>query len=212
MTVHGALVHKSTLMKGCLTQRVLVLNRLWQAVNIVSAKRAFGLLFQDHAKVIYSGDDGLQVYPLIEWIDFSIGHPAINAWDCVHTIRYTIRVPKVLLLDVFDRLPMKEVKFTRQNLFERDNYTCQYCGRTYSVRSLNLDHVIPRDRGGRTTWENIVTACMRCNTRKANRLPHEASMYLRHKPERPRWRPFVSFVIGSEIDESWNHFLTISRS
>ena len=194
------------------SQRVLILNRLWQAVNIVGVKRAFGLLLQDNAKVIYSTDDDFQVLKSDEWIAYSMAHPPENDGDYVHTVRYNIRIPSILLLNHYDRLPMKEVKFTRQHLFERDKYTCQYCGGSFSHRELNLDHVIPRDRGGKTSWENIVTSCLHCNTRKGNRFPHEAGLRLKHKPIRPKWRPFISFFLGPEFDESWKHFIKASRS
>ena len=82
-------------------------------------------------------------------------------------------------------MPKKEVKFTRHNIFERDKNTCQYCGRVFDRKDLNLDHVIPRDRGGPTTWENIVCSCIECNTQKANRTPQEAGMHLIRKPKRP---------------------------
>ena len=199
-------------MDGRSSRRVLVLNRLWQAVNIVGVKRSFSLLFQEHAKIIHPHPEhGYQVFNTGEWIEFSQEYPAKYEWDCMHTIKLSIRIPKILLLNYYDRVPHKEVKFTRQNLFERDNFTCQYCAKTFPPRNLNLDHVIPRDRGGRTTWENIVTSCLACNSRKGNRLPHEAGMRLNLKPSRPKWRPFVSCVTGSDIDETWTHFLPLSR-
>ena len=93
--------------------------------------------------------------------------------------------PRVIVLLFFDRLPKKEVKFTRHNVFERDKNTCQYCGTIFDRNDLNLDHVVPRDRGGTTTWENVVCSCIPCNTRKGNRLPQEAQMSLIRKPKRP---------------------------
>ena len=116
-------------------------------------------------------------------------------------------VPQVLLLRIYDRLPIQEMKFNRQNLFERDKFLCQYCGRKFSPKELNMDHVVPRDRGGKTTWENIVTSCLRCNSRKGNREPIEAGMRLLRKPARPRRRPFVSGLLQRKVDESWRHFL-----
>jgi 5-methylcytosine-specific restriction endonuclease McrA len=110
---------------------------------------------------------------------------------------------------MFDRLPKKEVKFTRHNIFERDRNTCQYCGHIYDRKDLNLDHVIPRDRGGPTTWENIVCSCIRCNTQKANCTPQEAGMHLVRKPKRPKWRPFVQVNLGVQHD-SWKHFLDLA--
>src|ERR1051326_1337368 len=152
-----------------LNKHVPVLNRLWQAVNICTARRALTLLFQGHAQVVSNAADGsFQTFNFSQWQDFSQQepHPA-----SIHTISFPIRVPRVILLVLFDHLRKKEVKFTRHNIFERDRNTCQYCGQEFDRKDLNLDHVIPRDRGGPTTWENIVCSCVSCNTKKANRTP-----------------------------------------
>ena len=111
---------------------------------------------------------------------------------------------------VYDHLPKKEVKFTRHNIFERDKNTCQYCGQTFERKDLNLDHVIPRDRGGPTSWENIVCSCVGCNTRKANRTPQEAGLHLIRKPKRPKWRPFVQVTFTSQQHELWRHFVDLA--
>jgi 5-methylcytosine-specific restriction endonuclease McrA len=128
----------------------------------------------------------------------------------VRTVSFRIRVPRVILLIVYDHLPKKEVKFTRHNIFERDQNTCQYCGKTHDRNDLNLDHVIPRDRGGPTTWENIVCSCIECNTLKANRLPQEAGMRLIRKPKRPKWRPFLQINFTLHQHDSWKHFIDLA--
>ena len=136
-------------MSSVLNHHVLVLNRLWQAVNVCTARRAITLLFQGHAQAVLDAADGsFQTYNFKEWHDFSRHSPHPES---VHTISFRIRVPRVILLLVYDRLPKKEVKFTRHNIFERDKNTCQFCGKTCDRKDLNLDHVIPRDRGGPTT-------------------------------------------------------------
>ena len=104
----------------------------------------------------------------------------------VSTVKMRIRIPKVLLLRTYDKLPAQEVRFSRQTLFERDEYRCQYCGKYFEASELNMDHVIPRAMGGRTTdLGNIVTCCLKCNARKADRLPHQAICVYSGKPERP---------------------------
>lgn len=128
----------------------------------------------------------------------------------VKTISMHVRVPRIIVLLLFERLPKKEVKFTRHNVFERDKNTCQYCGKVFDREGLNLDHVLPRDRGGQTTWENIVCSCIPCNTRKGNRLPHQAGMQLIRKPKRPKWRPFVNITVTNQPHESWKHFLDLA--
>lgn len=195
-----------------LKYRVLVLNRLWQPVNIVGVPRAFSLLLQDHAQVINTHDGQFGMMDSDQWIRYCQEDVPTDGEAYLQTVKYRIRVPKVLLLREYSQLPVQEVKFTRENLFERDNYRCQYCGDVFVADDLNMDHVIPRDKGGRTSWENIVTSCIQCNSRKANRLPHQASMHLIRKPERPRQRPFISSLIGNDCDAAWEHFIGTKRA
>ena len=109
-----------------LNSQVLVLNRLWQAVNICSVRRAFTLLYQGHAQVVSSDQqNNFATHDFASWLDFSISAPEAE-YEMVTTISWKIRVPRVIVLLLFDRLPKKEVKFTRHNVFERDNNTCQY--------------------------------------------------------------------------------------
>ncbi len=195
-------------MSRFLSQQVLVLNRLWQAVNVCTVRRALTLLFQGHAEVVCNDQDGnFHTFDFREWSDFSRKQPET---ENILTVSFKIRIPRVILLLVFDRLPKKEVKFTRHNIFERDANTCQYCGKVFERSDLNLDHVIPRDRGGPTTWENIVCSCIVCNTNKANRTPREAGMRLVRKPKRPKWRPFIQINLGMHYHDSWKHFIDLA--
>jgi 5-methylcytosine-specific restriction endonuclease McrA len=194
-------------MESLLDRHVLVLNRLWQAVNVCSARRALTLLYQGHAQVVWrDNENNYLTHDFQSWHDFSQTAPGA---DMVHSVRFNIRVPTVVVLLYFDRLPSKEVKFTRQNIYERDNHTCQYCARRLDRQDLNLDHVLPRQRGGLTTWENVVCSCIPCNTRKGNRLPHEASMKLLKEPKRPRWRPFIHLTYSSAVHDTWRHFVDV---
>jgi 5-methylcytosine-specific restriction endonuclease McrA len=197
-------------MEAVLDQPVLVLNRLWQAINVICAKRAFALLARGHAAVVHHHEDDFRVFSFLDWMDFSKANPPLEHLDTVHTPRTTIRLPRVILLTFFDKLPSKELKLTRNNVFGRDKDTCQYCGRIFPREELNLDHVIPRDRGGKTTWENIVCSCIKCNSRKANRLPHEAHMRLVCKPVRPKWRLVISLVLNNQQRERWKDFLDLA--
>src|SRR3954447_11591480 len=190
-----------------LDRQVLVLNRLWQAINVCSVRRAFTLLCAGHAQVVYSEGKNFSTHDFDSWRSFSQNEPEENM---VHTISFKIRIPRVIVLMLFDRMPRKEVKFTRHNIFERDKNTCQYCGLLFDKRDLNLDHVIPRDRGGATTWENIVCSCIQCNTRKANHTPNEAGLHLIRKPKRTKWRPFIQVNLGMHCHDSWKHFLDLA--
>ncbi len=187
---------------------VLVLNRLWQAVNVCTARRALTLLFEGRAQVVFQDPQGtFRTFDFGRWQDFSQEGPRD---DQIHTVSFRIRIPRVILLVMFDRYPRKEVKFTRYNIFERDRNTCQYCGVVFERKDLNLDHVLPRERGGPTGWENIVCSCIPCNARKANRTPQEAGMQLIRKPARPKWRPFMQVNLKSAGHSSWKHFVDVA--
>lgn len=190
-----------------LNTNVLVLNRLWQAVNLCSVRRAFTLLYQGHAQVVHADSGIFHTLNFDQWQERSTDY---EGRDVVNTVSFRVKMPKVILLMMFDRLPSKEVKFTRHNVFERDNYTCQYCSRRLETSRLNLDHVVPRERGGLTTWENIVCSCIECNSRKSNRTPGEANMKLLRKPKRPKWRPFLHVSHSAKSDEAWSHFLDVN--
>jgi 5-methylcytosine-specific restriction endonuclease McrA len=196
-------------METILELPVLVLNRYWQPIHTCSARRALHLLCLGHAQVVQvEGEECYRTHDLGSWIDYSEG--AVED-ELVHSVRISLRVPKIVVLAIYDKLPRLEVKFTRRNVFLRDQFTCQYCAKVLPEMQLNLDHVLPRDKGGRTTWENIVTSCVRCNTRKANKLPQEANMFPKNKPVAPRWRPLFGMSENGLADESWNHFLQNER-
>ena len=187
--------------------QTLVLNRLWQPVNVIGIERAFSLLSLDHAQVIYAEDESFRVFDSNSWFLFCKDSKEITGARVIHTVSQSVIVPSVLLLRSYDRMLLQEMKFNRQNLLERDDYRCQYCGKTFTPKELNMDHVLPRDRGGGTSWENVVTSCIRCNSRKSNRLPKEAGMRLLKEPERPARRPFVTSLYGKPVEKSWEHFL-----
>jgi len=189
--------------------RVLVLNRNWQAVNIVDVRQGFAFLFQDRARVVYSDKDVFEVMNRAEWLDFSVSNPPDKKHGYIKTVHMRVRIPRILLLNEYDKVPLQEVKFSRENVFIRDHYTCQYCHKRFKPSELNLDHVIPRHRGGQTSWENIVTSCVYCNSKKANRLPHEAGMMLQKRPKAPQNRPVLSRINSDlgQVPLSWEAFL-----
>ncbi len=196
-----------------LDQQVLVLNRLWQPVNLCSARRAFALLFLGHAQAVHTDPERMfETHDAASWLEISRDY---DGPDLVHTVTHRFRVPAIIVATRYDRLPRQEVKFSRQNVFLRDGHTCQYCGVAHEAKQLNLDHVVPRQKGGKTTWENVVCSCIRCNTRKANKLPAEARMFPLKEPRPPRWRPLFSAAnreVGRLLHESWRHFLEPSPS
>lgn len=187
--------------------QTLVLNRLWQAVNVVGVERAFSLLSLDHAQVIYAEDGSFRVFDGPSWFEHCKELENIPTARVIHTVNQKVVVPSVLLLRSYDRMLMQEIKFNRQNLLDRDDYQCQYCGKNLPPKELNMDHVIPRDRGGATSWENVVISCIRCNSKKSNRLPKEAGMRLLKEPKRPPRRPFMTSLYGKPMEDTWSHFV-----
>lgn len=187
-----------------LDSSVLVLNRLYQPVNITTVRRAFTLLYQGSAKAI---DEQFQTFDFTSWSELSA---QVHSDDIVATVSRSLLVPRVIVLQVFDRFPRMHVRFSRQNIFLRDQSTCQYCDKRLPRPELNLDHVIPRAQGGRTTWENVVCSCIKCNLRKGSRTPEEAGMKLAKVPCRPRWSPFEQGRDGVRPREEWRPFLTVS--
>ncbi len=191
-----------------LNENVLVLNRLWQAVNICSARRAICMLYQGHANAVLQENGSFRSLPFEDWRDFSL--VTDGAFKFVHGVNYRIAIPPIILLVFYDKTPHKDVKFTRENIYERDKNTCQYCGKTVDRKELNLDHIVPRHLGGKTTWENIVCSCKECNTRKANRTPQQARMSLIRKPKKPFWRPYLDFNLERIPHDVWKHFIDMT--
>ena len=130
-----------------------------------------------------------------------------DAHDWLHTVKISIAVPRIVRLLFYDRLPRQEVTFNRRNIYARDQNHCQYCGKRFSTSELSLDHVVPRSLGGKTTWENIVCACLRCNVKKGGRSPVQAHMHLINKPIKPKRSPVLSMNLKDGRYHSWQQFL-----
>jgi len=169
---------------------VLVLNRNYYAIQVVSWKKAMSLMYQELATAI---DENYTDFPFEDWIELSKlmkEHP--NGF--VHTPKFKIAIPDIIRLSKYDRLPVRDVKFNRRNIYQHYNNKCCYCDKKFDTKNLNLDHVLPKSRGGRTDWTNIVTSCVGCNTKKGDKTPQEASMKLLVKPSKPRWKGAQSFL------------------
>src|SRR6478735_11991666 len=174
-------------MNASVLQRpTLILNRNWQAVNVATVARALVLLWNEAARVVDVAD-----YQTFTWNDWSKLRPRADE-GFVQAISMWLRVPEVIALSSYDRLPASAVTFSRRNIFKRDHYVCQYCGNQPPTDELTIDHVVPRSRGGASSWENCVLACVTCNKLKADRTPDEAHTRLKHTPVRPDWRPLYA--------------------
>jgi len=158
---------------SALNAHVLVLNKHYMALRVTNARRAFSLLFRDIAEVIHIEDGRYVSYDFESWREVSElqrqFEPEEHDW--VRTVRFSIAVPRIIRLLVYDRLPQTVVKLNRRNIYARDRNRCQYCGKRFPTSELSLDHVVPRSRGGETTWVNVVCCCLKCNVARAGGSP-----------------------------------------
>ena len=131
-----------------------------------------------------------------------------------------IRIPRVIVLLLYDKLPRREVRFSRKNIFERDDYTCQYCGKKPPTKSqalkwmernqLNLDHIVPRSKGGKTTWQNVVASCYQCNSKKGSKTLEELGWKIKTIPQVPKWNPTISVPFGLKPHKQWVNFMDLA--
>ena len=196
-------------MEASLNKKVLVLNKAWQAIDTINAKDAISKVFANTAKVV--GRD-YALYSFEEWVDnwSEAGkYQELSERNTIQGEDFVIPVPEVIVNNhkAFRRI---SCRFSRRNLFFRDGHTCQYCGyKSEDRRKFNLDHVIPKSRGGQMSWENIVLSCIKCNTKKGNRTPDEAGMKLLRKPFKPTWTQ-IRGKIGNNIPEFWKSFVDVA--
>ncbi|MCJ7813749.1 HNH endonuclease [bacterium] len=166
-----------------LESRVLVLNQNYEPMSVCSARRAIVLLYMQKAEMIERNH------------------------EILHSMYTAMPLPSIVRLSRLIHVPRKRILLNRKNIIKRDNHQCQYCQTVEG--SVTVDHVIPKDHGGEDTWENLVCACVRCNTKKRNRTPKEAGMQLIKKPRKPGYLFFIQHLIGIP-DERWKPYLFMS--
>ena len=195
---------------------VLVLNRFYMAVHVVAVRRAMVLLYRDLAEVIAVEDGQYFNYDFEAWRELSEfvsaddEDPDESEW--IRSVNFSIQVPRVIRLNFYDKIPKLTLRFNRRNLFARDQNTCQYCGHVFPLSQLSFDHVIPRSRGGKTTWENVVCCCLKCNGRKGDRKPEEVGLKLIRKPVRPQQNPLLKVKLDNPKYEIWKTFIKMGTS
>lgn len=160
--------------------KVLILNQDFSALSLCTVQKAFVLLFLNKAELISQCEKSF-----------------------LHTVTRQFPKPTVIRLQRYAHVPYKGVTLNRQNILKRDNFECQYCG---SVKNLTIDHLMPRSKGGKSTWKNLVTACARCNSLKGDQTPEQAGMKLRMEPRKPSFTAFLS-LHPHHIHESWKSWL-----
>jgi 5-methylcytosine-specific restriction endonuclease McrA len=192
-----------------------MLNAHYMALRIVSVRRALTLLFKTDlhenplAEIIHVEDGKYVSYNFEDWRELSELRKKFepDSHDWIHTVRFDLAVPRIIRVLGYNRLPKQEVKFNRRNIYARDGSRCQYCGHRFPTTELSLDHVMPRSQGGPTTWENLVSCCLRCNVKKGGRTPEQAHLKLIAKPVKPARSPVVSIALSQGKYHSWKQFL-----
>jgi len=180
---------------------VLLLNRHFAPVSVTNVRRGMVLLF---AGVALAVDERGDSHDFDQWRDL----PVRGSDDQLPVVGGCLRIPRVLHLLRYDRAPRFGVRLTRRNLLLRDGYRCQYCGDEPGVRELNVDHVVPKSRGGRDTWDNLVISCRDCNLTKGKCTPDEAGMRLLRAPVKPGWSTAAHIALTTRTPFSeWRPFL-----
>ena len=206
-------------MSQVLDNKVLVLNKAWMPINVTSVFVAVCKTFQGHAMLV--DPETFVTYDFESWIfewDEAIEFSQLNESMIIRLARYGLRMPEIMVCTNYEGQGFvsgpRKPKFSRRNLFARDRNTCQYCGKKCKTDDMNLDHVIPKSRGGGMNWKNIVAACIKCNDKKAARTPREANMHLIREPFVPKAsdirRPFSHKLrrkIGTDVPQNWEQFL-----
>jgi 5-methylcytosine-specific restriction endonuclease McrA len=197
---------------SALDGHVLVLNKHYAAIRVVSVRRAFTMLFRQMAEVVSVERDEFVSHDFQSWREVSEYRARYERehHEWVRCVRFELAVPRIVRLLLYDRLPRQTVKFNRRNIYARDANRCQYCGRHLPTSELSLDHIVPRSQGGKTSWENIVCCCVKCNVRKGGRVPEEAGMRLITKPTKPKRSPVITLRLSNQKYASWKQFLDMA--
>ena len=186
-----------------LQRRVLVLNKNWQAINTSTAGHAISLMFAGQAKGILIENGHISSLEWSEWKNIKL----LDTDVTINTVTSRIKIPNIIVLCFYDKIPKQAVKLTQNNLWERDKFTCQYTGVKVNKSTGNIDHIVPKSLGGKTTWENCVIACREINDKKSDRTPEQAGLVLIKKPTKPRTMPVSFFIKNKERNSDWNWFL-----
>jgi len=184
-----------------LTERALVLNRSWSAITTTTVRHALVLAYRRVARIICP--ETYEAYELTDWAGLS----ETRNGPAIYTPLLRIPVPEIIVLTRYNGFPRRGVAFSRRNIYRRDDYTCQYCGARPGSELLSIDHIVPRSRGGTSTWENCVLACLECNKRKANRTLDQSGLFLARPPFRPSWSGALEVTLGRR-KASWEKFIS----
>jgi len=204
-------------MEAVMNLSVLALNRSYAPVGIISLRKAFQKLVKGKAKVVHVTESGYyEDYDITSWAEISqlkkeLGEELNGYEDWINANEAPIEAPRIIRYLDYNKVYSNKVRFSRKNVFLRDNYTCQYCGKTMPLSKLQLEHVVPKAQGGKTIWVNTVCSCQECNNKKRDRTPEQAGMKLIRKPFIPRFLPTSKvqrFAWDKNRYGSWDNFVS----
>ncbi|MCH2174323.1 MAG: HNH endonuclease [Lentisphaeria bacterium] len=192
--------------EAALNHRVLVLNKHWAPLDTQSVWEALKNVIANRALIV---DNSYQVYNFDEWVSSwseaqNLAEVAEN--QIVHSIQTSFKIPEVIIHKNYSGFFVRRARLSRNAIFMRDQYTCQYCNKKFPKSELNIDHVLPRAQGGTNTWTNLVLSCIKCNSSKGNRTPEQAGMKLLKEPKEPHWSMFKNYQTRKSIPQSWEGF------
>jgi 5-methylcytosine-specific restriction endonuclease McrA len=181
----------------------LVLNRSYYPIGFCSIRDAFKYICEEIADIL---DENLVAYDYTSWCTIEVE----EGDDFIGVVHGNIKAPRIVRLKSFNEVPNNIVRFNRKNLYLRDQYVCQYCAKKFPTGTLSMDHVIPKSRGGHTSWHNIVTSCIICNTKKGDKTPEEARMKILRTPYAPRNMDLGAPHLKGKRYKEWDAFFKVS--
>jgi len=186
------------------SQTVLVLNKYWQAIHVKNPMDAISMMYTNNAVALHvEGDSLMQPLSWKQWIEL----PYCENEYYVNTVSLKIRVPKIIILSKFSKVPLKRPKLTKKSIWKRDNFTCQYTGKKIKEDEGNIDHVLPKSKGGSSDWTNLVLACKDVNQRKGDKTPEQAGLTLIKQPTVPTVNTATNAIENKFNIKEWDMFL-----
>jgi len=190
-----------------INESVLVLNKYFLAIQVTVVKEAICALVTGKARVV---DQNYTMYDFTAWAEYTAMHDDDGTYPgVIRSPSVEIFAPHVILIPdcEFNSPLIKTVKYSRRNIYQRDKNTCQYCGKKIDRKNLTLDHIVPKSKGGKSSWTNVVASCVWCNSEKGDKLLSELGWKLRKQPTKPRWKSHIGVPFNRSKKEYWEKFL-----
>lgn len=191
-----------------LNNLVLVLNKSWLSVRIETVMLSIKRIFCGNASIV--DEDTFEVFDWDKWLE-KFSRRRDEEWPFkygyISSARLNIRLPSVIVLSHYNKVPRVTLRLTKRNLLIRDRFRCQYTGRKIRATDATVDHIVPKSQGGKHIWENVVISSREANIKKGNRTPEQAGMLLLKQPAKPSWDPFYTIIAHYKIPASWSKFL-----